>query len=325
MQRADLIKKISDNLVEIVAKSQARIDLDYYDSTRAAEGFVLKVLNIVCDLGLKDLNKAKKNYPAVDLGNKSSKIAYQVSTNVDKRKLTKTIKTLDKNTWISDEFDTIRFFDFRMSRDPIGIPDNDYGINKESLFYFNNILEHLKDPNVDIDIVQRLHDFVEKEAGKNIRYFVDNPVSKSTNNSFLSTVSHTGLISHLTEGFSNKDLEEFEEEFQEFKNKLIKTSKKTRMLLCSIVDMCSDDKSPTHQYFCNIGQVYNKYKNRYDLDSEHDFLIACSFVAHEELDDNNSLKNNYRLIDNTLINIKYFCEKNEISSSNYIVDLNFDN
>lgn len=325
--REDLIKKISDMFVEIVAKAKSRVDLNYYDSTRSVEMFVLKVLNIVYNLELVDLNKESKNYPAVDLGNKKTKIAYQVSINIDNVKLNETISTLNKNAKVTNEFDKFRFFDFRISRGPIKIPKNAYGITKDSLFYFKDVLKDLQDMDVDITIVNELFTFVNSELEKGIDYLESDDeqnIIDIQEGVVPLLPKHHGYLDHIQENLTGVILADTINEFNQFKNKLEKLSTQTKVLLYSIIDDSVKDRI-TGDYVCNFGQIFNKFDKKYDLDSESTFLISKSFLNMEELDDSNSLNNYYCLTDNNIIEIKYFCEKNQISSKKYILDLDFYN
>lgn len=52
----------------------------YTDINKISEGFVMKLLNIVYDWNLEDLNKKQVNFPGIDLGNESKGIAVQVTS-----------------------------------------------------------------------------------------------------------------------------------------------------------------------------------------------------------------------------------------------------
>ncbi len=65
-----------------------------YDYNVVLEDFFARLLNVVYDLKLENLNNKKKvNFPGIDLGDKVSGICYQVTAERDRSKVEKTIAT----------------------------------------------------------------------------------------------------------------------------------------------------------------------------------------------------------------------------------------
>jgi hypothetical protein len=59
----------------------------FFDITKVAEGVALKLLNEIYDYQLENLNYEKSNYPGIDLGDKTNKIGFQVTSRKDSRKI----------------------------------------------------------------------------------------------------------------------------------------------------------------------------------------------------------------------------------------------
>ncbi len=62
-----------------------------------AEGFLMNLLNMILGLDLQNLNEQQINYPGVDLGDISAKIAFQVTSKKDSKKIIETYETVFKD------------------------------------------------------------------------------------------------------------------------------------------------------------------------------------------------------------------------------------
>lgn len=72
--------------------------VNYFDINKTSEGFCLKLLNLVFNYKLKDLNDEKPNYPGIDLGDReNSKIAFQVTSRTDAAKIFSALKLIVAN------------------------------------------------------------------------------------------------------------------------------------------------------------------------------------------------------------------------------------
>lgn len=84
-----------------VAEIKFNTKLDFYDINKISEGLSAKLLNAIFDYKLKDLNKIKKNFSGIDLGDDTdSKIAFQVTSRIDFQKYKEDLETfvkVDKN------------------------------------------------------------------------------------------------------------------------------------------------------------------------------------------------------------------------------------
>lgn len=69
----------------------------FSDINVIAEGFLMNLLNVVLSLNLQNLNEIQSNYPGVDLGDFDKKIAFQVTSKKDSKKIIETYETLFKD------------------------------------------------------------------------------------------------------------------------------------------------------------------------------------------------------------------------------------
>src|ERR1022692_4913980 len=93
MMEEQELKTIQELLIKWVLRIRFDNAISLFDINKLSEGLSLKLLNIVYDLELKDLNDQQVNYPGLDLGDDSkSKIAFQVSSRTDTDKVISTLR-----------------------------------------------------------------------------------------------------------------------------------------------------------------------------------------------------------------------------------------
>jgi tetratricopeptide (TPR) repeat protein len=90
------IKRVLELMTFWVTKIKANNYLDFYDINKLAEDLALKLLNEIYNLKLKNLNREKRNYPGIDLGDKTNKIAYQITSRKSSKKIKKSLEAFDK-------------------------------------------------------------------------------------------------------------------------------------------------------------------------------------------------------------------------------------
>lgn len=68
-----------------------------FDLNKSMEDFVIEILNITEGLNLVNLNIQKYNHPAIDLGDKSAGVAYQITSDSSSEKVRHTVEMLVKH------------------------------------------------------------------------------------------------------------------------------------------------------------------------------------------------------------------------------------
>ncbi len=82
----DQIKQISRYLDEWISQVEAHNNNSYFDINKDSENLSRQLLNIIFNLKLKNLNDSKPNFPHIDLGDHSKKIAFSVTSRIDLKK-----------------------------------------------------------------------------------------------------------------------------------------------------------------------------------------------------------------------------------------------
>jgi len=95
-ERKDIIEEIiyDLNLIKLNIKSFTKLDL--YDLNKYSEDFFCKLLNIINDLHLKNLNIKDRNIVAIDLGDLEQGICYQITSTSENTKIKNTIQKFEK-------------------------------------------------------------------------------------------------------------------------------------------------------------------------------------------------------------------------------------
>ncbi|HRZ95396.1 MAG TPA: SMEK domain-containing protein [Candidatus Moranbacteria bacterium] len=84
-------KEIIDSLVRLSREVEICNGAGFFDGNKCAEDFFKGILNRVYDCNLINLNLEKNNFPAIDLGDKSKKLAIQVTASIGRTKISNSI------------------------------------------------------------------------------------------------------------------------------------------------------------------------------------------------------------------------------------------
>lgn len=95
------------NFIEAKIKTDNR--LNFTDNNIKAEKYFEGLFNLIYGYKLKNLNKQRKNTPGIDLGDKKTKVCYQVTSTNERKKIDESIKKFEKYEWDKD-YDTLNIF-----------------------------------------------------------------------------------------------------------------------------------------------------------------------------------------------------------------------
>jgi len=105
--RADALGAIADGLAWIKASCEQRGWLKLFDNHMVSQHFFCRFLNAAFNLRLVEMDQIQANYPAIDLGDSTNRIAYQITS---ERRGDKVQHTLDKfvEHGLDKQYDTLR-------------------------------------------------------------------------------------------------------------------------------------------------------------------------------------------------------------------------
>jgi len=96
MKEHDELKRVGDCLGIWLGLIRSSNAIDFYDINRVSEDVASKLLNLVYDLELDNLNRITPNYPGIDLGDTKNGIAFQVTSRKDTEKIRENLKTFSE-------------------------------------------------------------------------------------------------------------------------------------------------------------------------------------------------------------------------------------
>lgn len=163
--RGYFIGEIIDELAALAHQVENRCALSLTDLNIFLENFFKEVLNQIMNLNLVNLNAERNNEPGIDLGDKVSKIAFQITSQKTSAKINETISTIIENQIKDYE----KFFIL-----VIGHKQKSYSLNHEhckkisfaerNIWDINKICKMVID--LSIDVLQNLHSYIKQEVAR---------------------------------------------------------------------------------------------------------------------------------------------------------------
>lgn len=110
-----MIEQTIKNLIQDITFIQQYIKTNqesgFNDMTRILESITLNIFNVTHSLNLVNKNQLKTNFPAIDLADDNKRIAIQVTTNADSKKIKNTIEKFE-NSGLNNNYEKLYIFGF---------------------------------------------------------------------------------------------------------------------------------------------------------------------------------------------------------------------
>ena len=164
LKREVYIKSISNKLAILQKTIENRVMQQLLDINIVAEQFVAGLLNIKNEWDLKNLNSNYANFPAVDLGDSTNRVAVQVTSTKTSDKISHTLDFANKHN-LGSQFDSIIVFiitkkqkKYKAIKVPQGMTFN----WKTNIWDWDDIIMDLG--NLSIQRLKTLSDFIDAEV-----------------------------------------------------------------------------------------------------------------------------------------------------------------
>lgn len=105
--RETIIKSITSHFAVLKTEVELRSQLNFQDINVHAEQFYKILLNKIFDYNLVNINIIEPNAAVIDLGDTDRKIAYQVTSNNSKSKITETVAAFNEKE-LFNKYDTLK-------------------------------------------------------------------------------------------------------------------------------------------------------------------------------------------------------------------------
>lgn len=232
--RDQAIKSIIDMLALFSTRLALRNRVGFYDDNTGAEYFFIKILNLTYDLSLTNLNIEKSNFPAIDLGDKNSRVSFQVTSETNTTKLKTTISKF-KKYGLLESYDSLVFL--ILSNDKTGkATDNDIKINIINLKELSKDISKISDEKI-YEIKRYL-----EEGLSHLDMFQNNNILPPTKKVDPARIDATNLITHyqITDYENNKN--NFVEDLKSIQLILSKLNDAQRQVLYFVIVQGDFDK-----------------------------------------------------------------------------------
>lgn len=151
MLQMKYLHEIIVNLSVLRFVISANAEAGLYDINRACENLYRDIFNVVFNRQYKNLNEETENYPAIDLGDKSARIAVQITSDKKRLKIQHTLDEFESHSMWND-YDELYIFNILSKSD------------HKTSFYFDEqrqkLFDHskyLKDSDDLLNVIKNLN------------------------------------------------------------------------------------------------------------------------------------------------------------------------
>ncbi|WP_421851723.1 SMEK domain-containing protein [Marinomonas sp.] len=202
-----IIDSISEQLINLSKFVLIKNQMGFTDINSGAEDFFCNLLNMIYGLQLRNMNDLKSNYPAIDLGDKQSRVCFQVTSENTKNKVERTIKKFVDNQ-LDRDYDWLVFLIISDKNKPKIEKKENFGVDVVDVKGLISQISGIQ----DINLIEKINQYL----AQNLR------TSAPVTNSILPTnitQAHLGLKYESFIGSFN--LNPLNESDNEYKNLLI--------------------------------------------------------------------------------------------------------
>ena len=159
MNREIEFKTINEELskLKVVIENENKINLT--DKNIFLEDIMCQIINIMFDYNLKNTNFNISNYPAIDLVDEKEQIAFQITTNINHKKIQSTLDKFFENNY-DKEINKIKILVFQNTnyKGAFNVKDSFEFDLKEDIITFDKLIKLIKE--LDDIKLKELYDFI---------------------------------------------------------------------------------------------------------------------------------------------------------------------
>ncbi|PFR62211.1 hypothetical protein CN936_28275 [Bacillus cereus] len=311
--------------------------LGLQDINKMCEPFFCELFNILWDKEYQRLESEKKNYPAIDLGDKINKSSVQITTSGTKQKLLDTIEKFEDNKLYMHYDELIHFVVGEKDYQPKGNDMVKFQKDNYGTYIAQRIIDDYEYSIHIIDLMD-LIEFIDQLVGEKfskIHDYIENhisePVGMLKNKAY--SIEPNELKPFTAKSFMNYcDVETltkqkiFFKDVQDLANKINKMDKSSRSFLYGIL-LNHSENSPDSDYISVYPNAIKRIlgMDEYQFNSEIEVLKNFNLFDEDEAEDEGKLRICFHDSDSIeLIGTIYkYCSINEISLKDLILNSDF--
>lgn len=153
-KRENIIKKLAERFGTLSNYVSTMNKSGYMDINKSAERLFMDILNVTYNLRLRDMNSIQDNYPAIDLGDYTARVCFQITSEATTAKVRQTLEKF-KEKGLNSDFDEIIFLIISDKKAP-SVPSSEAKISILTLGDLHQKIANLND--TDLSYLDRYFD-----------------------------------------------------------------------------------------------------------------------------------------------------------------------
>lgn len=290
LTRGHLIGEIIDDLAGVAAQVKLRGTLHLFDIHRYIEDFAKEVLNKALQINLVNLNDERCNNPGLDLGDSSSRWAFQVTADKRTDKIKDTLNKIDDEQ--KDKYEYIRILvlgEKQGSYTFSGEPFDRFNFKEDMVWDLNDVCKCIM--ALPIDNLVDLAKYVSKEV-RRVRIELEIPDDKGQFPNSIDdlieaipqpTLSNAAKMRAFIQMQLGHELGENIEEplIADLSKRLAKLPRQTREVFKVLVERRDNWKAPMTSSFTFSDAKLRRIYRGDDLDGDLALLVESGLLCFE--------------------------------------------
>lgn len=255
INRQDYIDKIDTYFAQLIAYIILKNKKDLFDINKFCEDIFCEILNKIYGFQLENLNRTKdKNYPAVDLGDYSSRVSYQVTSTHKSNKIKDTLEKVEKYD-LYKEFDDIYILILgekgKYKSKQLTEPKYKFKFSiKKNIVDISDLSTYISE-NKSINEIKKICDYLDENIS---RYEIDNKKKEIKRKDKL-VLTDEQMKEVLKKCKSNLESDVSDNDIKKVLKKIGQCSALEKSILSNILDECKSGDD------INLSDIFNEYEN----------------------------------------------------------------
>ncbi|MDU1005460.1 MAG: SMEK domain-containing protein [Clostridium butyricum] len=285
IKKQKYIDKIDTYFAQIIAYIILKNKKDQFDINKFCEDLFCELLNKIYGFQLENLNRTKgKNYPAVDLGDYSSRVSYQVTSTHKSNKIKDTLEKVEKYE-LYKEFDDVYILmlgkkgEYKSKQLTEAKYKFKFTIEKNIVDIYD--LSTYISENKSINEMKIICNYLEDNIGI---YEINNKKNKKIKIKDKLELTDEQMKKVLKKCKSKLDSDVSDNDIKEVLKKIRKCNELEKSIVSNILDEYKEED------YINLSDLFNEYE---DLDINEYIISIKNLMEKEFIDD----RRNYTYID----------------------------
>ena len=248
--------KIDTYFAQLISYISIKNKKDLFDINKFCEDLFCEILNKIYGLKLENLNRTKgKNYPAVDLGDYSSSVSYQITSTHKSDKIKDTLDKVEKYE-LYKEFNDIYILILgekgKYKSKKLTEPKYEFEFSiKKNIVDISDLSAYIFE-NKSIHEMKKICDYLDDNIGK---YQINNKKNKKIKRKDKLELTDEQIKEVLEECELKLEIDVSNNDIKEVLKKIRQCNDLEKSILSNILEECNGDDG------INLIDIFNEYEN----------------------------------------------------------------